>query len=502
VVWFASSAIGCARSAIDEVVPREEAAESDEVRVTRNIGESVVPDFEPTSDVPIGVIRWDAAPSDPELRSAFGIGTALTTRYSYLEPLLGWYLYGSGVDTQSIVDTEIREDAGAIGHYAFVWYPPHELLDPDDDIYATSDIQHGFDAYMASQYRGAIKFALILQSFWLMTPRAGEDWGYLDTFAAWVRDRTKDPQYQTIDGLPLIYLYDSEEMPTDRWAEFTATVGPVYTVDVNHRSPDAHRLALQGLATYGPNGASLPGLGQRPWTAQRDIDRSHWGKVDIFDDVRSLTPLCDSRPRKGTAVTYGDQPTEPEWLDHLAGALSGDPKLVLIYARNEYDEAGGTTGTSYRDGTRFNDALRWARGAPRPDSYSYEIDAHSMVCARTGTWTYDFPAGGIPGAFESDEIVSGTVGDSRALAHPRMLGVTLFATRGPDRGVADVELDGVRVARVNLYASEQSRHVGVWNSGPLDGADHTVEVKVTGERDGRSSSAQIGLDSFGVKYAP
>jgi hypothetical protein len=299
----------------------------------------------------------------------------------------------------------------------------------------------------------------------------------------------------------LVYLFDSQKMPTERWERFKAIVGPMFTVDVNYKRAEARRLSLQGLATYGPNGASLPGSGQQAWTVQRDQDMRHWVATE-FADVRSMTPLCDSRPRKGVTVTYGDQPTQPEWVEHVEAALSGNPKLVLIYARNEYDESGGTTGTSFRDGTRFNDGLRWARGAPPPPSYFYEIDAHSMKCTGSGAWSYDFPSGGIDGAFNSDEVLSSEAFATKALTHPRALGFALYATTGPDRGIATVQLDGATVATVDFYSRTLQRHVAVWTSDPLDGSDHTVQVTLTGKRRRASSSAAIGLDSFGVTYAP
>src|SRR4051812_28662299 len=110
MVGFAALSVACGSRAHLESADVKDVPAIPPPRVTRDVREHPMMPFQPTSDVSIGVIRWDGAPSDPMIRREFGIGPALVTRYAHLEPVLGWYLYGQGIDTQTIVDTEILED--------------------------------------------------------------------------------------------------------------------------------------------------------------------------------------------------------------------------------------------------------------------------------------------------------------------------------------------------------------------------------------------------------
>ncbi|MCW2779105.1 MAG: Thermophilic serine proteinase precursor, partial [Frankiales bacterium] len=75
--------------------------------------------------------------------------------------------------------------------------------------------------------------------------------------------------------------------------------------------------------------------------------------------------------------------------------------------------------------------------------------------------------------------------------------LTLVADRGPASGQADVVLDGVRVARVDLGAPALQRRAVVWRSGPLPGGirEHTLRVVVLGT----PGRPQVTLDGLAAE---
>ncbi len=73
--------------------------------------------------------------------------------------------------------------------------------------------------------------------------------------------------------------------------------------------------------------------------------------------------------------------------------------------------------------------------------------------------------------------------------------VGLVTTLGPDRGIAEVRLDGGTWQQIDLYATVQGTRRVIWAAGPDNGA-HTLQVRVTGARDGSSSGSRVDIDAF------
>ena len=74
-------------------------------------------------------------------------------------------------------------------------------------------------------------------------------------------------------------------------------------------------------------------------------------------------------------------------------------------------------------------------------------------------------------------------------------GVALVTTMGPARGVIEIWLDGVNVARVDLYAAvAQKKHLA-WAVDVAPGA-HTLQVRVMGTRHVASTSDRVDIDAF------
>ena len=75
--------------------------------------------------------------------------------------------------------------------------------------------------------------------------------------------------------------------------------------------------------------------------------------------------------------------------------------------------------------------------------------------------------------------------------------VSWTAQRGPDRGKAEVRLDGALVETIDLYAtSAQARRV-VYSATSLDpSVQHTLQVRVLGTKRAASTGTRVDVDAF------
>lgn len=71
--------------------------------------------------------------------------------------------------------------------------------------------------------------------------------------------------------------------------------------------------------------------------------------------------------------------------------------------------------------------------------------------------------------------------------------VSWIGPRGPAGGIADVHIDGVRVATVDTYAASSS--IGIlFQTTAMTDAPHTIEVRGAGRRSSASSSTEVTID--------
>ncbi len=77
--------------------------------------------------------------------------------------------------------------------------------------------------------------------------------------------------------------------------------------------------------------------------------------------------------------------------------------------------------------------------------------------------------------------------------------VAWIGTRGPDKGMAEVRIDGKLAATVDLYASAYTNRTVVFEKylGATNGY-HTVEIRVLGKKNTSSKGVRIDVDGIGV----
>lgn len=81
----------------------------------------------------------------------------------------------------------------------------------------------------------------------------------------------------------------------------------------------------------------------------------------------------------------------------------------------------------------------------------------------------------LSGGFDGDELVSRTKGD-RLVFRVRALSVSWVATQGPGRGIADIYVDGVRSATIDLRSAHQRSSHAVWSTALSPGRGHRIEI--------------------------
>jgi len=120
---------------------------------------------------------------------------------------------------------------------------------------------------------------------------------------------------------------------------------------------------------------------------------------------------------------------------------------------------------------------------------AYQNGAAAIV--QSGSWT----------TVSNSNYFGGTVRHTNVAGRQQALTATMFdvaivSTRGANRGIGRVYVDGVLVATVDLYnASTQFRRV-VWARNFGSAGTHTVEFRVTGNKNAASSGTRVDFDAF------
>jgi Tol biopolymer transport system component len=151
-------------------------------------------------------------------------------------------------------------------------------------------------------------------------------------------------------------------------------------------------------------------------------------------------------------------------------------------------------GKTYRYQVRAQDkAGNWSAWAAGPSFTLAAVQEDgSGVAYPAGKWTRATLSGAY-GGYVKHANVSG----ARAKFTFSGDEVAWVSTKSANRGKAEVWLDGVKVATVDLYsATTQTRRV-VYSKGGLDPSkSHTLEVRVLGTKNAASSGKRVDVDAF------
>lgn len=479
---------------------------------------------DPRFGFPIGAIRWPAWTSDDAVM--FGRFVPKTTAqevyvdYGHRRPVAwdDFHVYGPGIDTQAIIDAEILQAFRIIDWWQYDWYPNISAFASDPgNIPPQAYINTALDCHRKSPYRRLVKYALMLQPGWMSyaTARGGvfgpDAYAKMPAYIAEIAAIIAEPNYMRINDRPILGVYGYASMTALQRAEWIEQLSllldalpPIWLIVQDYNTAGAQDMGAHYKTTYGPNPLLPSGATQLPFAEQHVRDLSSWNPLPGLKVACSLTPVQDRRPWTGGPTSYVDQPTMPELMKHISAAFNYSvngvrPDFMLIYSWDEMGEGGPGIAPTQQEGTRYLDAIDWARTGIRPDSYSYALDAAQHNFKKLGSWTRSRQ---IPGMFNHDEITSNYTGDRVEFSHERALELGVVATTGPDRGIAHVYIDGLFQQAVDLYSPLRQLQQLVWNSSRLTGKTHTITVEVSGKKHPLSSSTLIGYDASRITFEP
>jgi hypothetical protein len=142
--------------------------------------------------------------------------------------------------------------------------------------------------------------------------------------------------------------------------------------------------------------------------------------------------------------------------------------------------------------------LRATDGAGNSGAYATSASAKlvlsqetSTAIAYSGSWSR-VAYTGASGGYLDKSSSSG----SRATYSFSGTSVAWVSTRYTSRGIAEVWLDGVKVATVDLYSSSLQTARLIWASGTIAAGSHTVQIRVTGTKNASSSGVRVDVDAF------
>jgi hypothetical protein len=110
---------------------------------------------------------------------------------------------------------------------------------------------------------------------------------------------------------------------------------------------------------------------------------------------------------------------------------------------------------------------------------------------QSGTWK----TSSLSNFYAGSVRMSGAAGAQQSLTMT-MQDAAIVSTLGPNRGIAQVWVDGVLAATIDLYsATTQYRRV-VWAADFGTPGTHTVVLRATGTKRPASSAKRVDLDAF------
>ena len=152
-----------------------------------------------------------------------------------------------------------------------------------------------------------------------------------------------------------------------------------------------------------------------------------------------------------------------------------------------------STVTTYRYQVRAANAAGAFGAYATAAAFSLPATDNSGGFSFNGGWSGVNLSGAYNGSVQQSSTVGAFAENSSGLVAAR---VAFVSTMGPDRGVAQLTLDGTVVGTVDLYAPSVQPAQVVWTSGFLGAVGHTLRVSVTGTKNASSTGTKVDIDAY------
>ena len=123
-----------------------------------------------------------------------------------------------------------------------------------------------------------------------------------------------------------------------------------------------------------------------------------------------------------------------------------------------------------------------------------KLDDRDAAVSYTGSWTQD----PIDGAWQDTFSYSNRSGDTVTLTFTG-IGVSCIASKEFNRGIAEILVDGELVSTVDLYSADTRRQQEIFTLDGLVDGEHTLQIRVTGNKNAAASGCYVDVDAFLVR---
>jgi hypothetical protein len=304
-----------------------------------------------------GINSLDNDPNQPWARNApTHLTCNLAGKYGEREPVWGWRNDDLSIMEQQL---DIAADHG-VDFFAFCWY-----WHRDDKTYTpegiASDSKHtSLGLYMQAPNKQRVKFCLLIANHDPLAIKGLDAWKIaIDDH--WI-PYLKDEQAVTVDGKPLIIIYDSSSMAEGALDYFEAQAKaaglPGVSIAGCNKAKPGERFKLQACYNTIPGyETDIPEA--KDYKVLVKANQDSWEGRPGFHCIPTLTTRWDKRPWDGPPEENPGAGAKPGWHytdqtpqrfgDYLQSAItwmdnnplaSTEERHVLLYAWNEYGEGG------------------------------------------------------------------------------------------------------------------------------------------------------------------
>lgn len=450
----------------------------------------------------MGAIRWDAWWQNSNQLLGGVPNPSVFSTYSSRQPTYGWYDH-----TQTAVDSEINAAAdNNLDYWAFDWYPQWQTG-------GYQKFQEPFDYYLRSAYHHRMKFAFLIQTYWVANgdpsdPTSNEAHWRTDDIPYFINNM-KDPQYLKVGGRPVVYWYGSSDLDNTkpcsqigasappcgfsgnstasakaqidyfRSKAVAAGVGDPYIIDAQNGYSAAKAYGFQARTSYEPPYSTGPGHACYNTLRSAAKTRNESTPTDL-GSVPSVSTGFDARPRS-SKLAYYDDATYSEfegalhdaqaWIDAHRSQTPPTP-LMLIYAWNEFDEGGKGLAPNVQDGTTMLQAVRNVRTNTLPASWTDVVNddrCDAYYYNNNGVaWRQNSGVHGPNGTYHNDTHSTSNSGNSVTFHSTNADYFQVVGDTGPQGGTYDIYIDDVPVATGrSAYSATAKSNVTLYTSPTL-----------------------------------
>ncbi len=290
--------------------------------------------------------------SDPNEPWAKNAPTHLTRRmveeFPEREPVWGWR-----DDSQAIMERQIDLAAdNGIEFFLFCWYWRDSNGSINPAAIENLSLHTSMNLYMKAKNKNRIKFSLLVANHGGSEIKGTDNWGKATEY--WMQ-YFKDPQYVTVDGKPLVVIFNSGGIDNDALARMQ---------EVSKKEGLKGGLSIAGCGnaadksfTYRTHYHIAPGYSagteEHKYAELVDAHEKQWIGTEKQPYIPEVTVGWDKRPWEnktgsGQGWYYPDRTPEQfkgfltdaiTWMDEHPTQTTRE-RFVLIYAWNELGEGG------------------------------------------------------------------------------------------------------------------------------------------------------------------